>query len=675
MKLTIKKHCVEECSDDNPVLSGLSPLQKELLINAAKIRIAHAPTGAGKSYAFQQLLKDKTDKKRILFIVPTRRLAQNIANGIKRDLKGIEKTLRVWTSDQTEQLKEENKKAHIERLKEVDLIDGSRLQGEIIITVPEVISQLILRRRLEKDQNDKSIFNLLYSFHHIVFDEFHTIDERGFGLAGTFAKLISMQEYDNHAQLSFLSATPLDISKVLINLGIPTGHFTVLKDKLTEKGRVIHGDVCLEFNESSNMVDTLRLHIDKILKEINNNRQVVIIYNSLADLKHDCEEKIPALFAQYNIKIEDCLSINSLDDSKKSTNIKGQLAVGRMQDPSKFKILIATSSVEMGVTFEANLLFMESGFKPMNFLQRYGRAARGDHTGHVIVNWNKESTQYLYWFQQLLAWVNTKNEQYCEITELSQQLSQGLNEQFAPPNLEDCLDAENEEIEEGNIVFGVLGNRAIYITGLYWYVLLNNSLISKSKEHRKIISTFKEGFPEQSPPKSFLNITKYLKKLKEAQKDPECQIIAKACNKWHDLFIEQVKILRDIEPKITVNANNVQQEISYSWLERETSILDYAYASQDTEGTIILNVPNDFNTYLLEKRQYVAKRKTVYFPHSHHSIVLEDRGMIGLMRDWVNEFYENDIYDLSEHKGMQAARRLVLCTGIIPSDYEPLDSN
>ena len=87
MKLTIKKHSVARLD------SGLSPLQQNLLEHPAPIRLADAPTGAGKTYAFQQGLLHKS--QRILFIVPTRRLAQNIAGGLVNDFMKAGRTAAI----------------------------------------------------------------------------------------------------------------------------------------------------------------------------------------------------------------------------------------------------------------------------------------------------------------------------------------------------------------------------------------------------------------------------------------------------------------------------------------------------------------------------------------------------------------------------------------------------
>ena len=78
MAVTIAKHSVAQREED-----GLSPLQYDLIHEPRRVRIADAPTGAGKTYAFQKAL---LNEQRVLFIVPTRRLAQNIVGGLVNDL-------------------------------------------------------------------------------------------------------------------------------------------------------------------------------------------------------------------------------------------------------------------------------------------------------------------------------------------------------------------------------------------------------------------------------------------------------------------------------------------------------------------------------------------------------------------------------------------------------------
>ena len=56
--------------------SGMSPMQERLLRAERYVRLVSAPTGAGKSYAFMRGVLD--EDAHVLFIVPTRRLLQNL---------------------------------------------------------------------------------------------------------------------------------------------------------------------------------------------------------------------------------------------------------------------------------------------------------------------------------------------------------------------------------------------------------------------------------------------------------------------------------------------------------------------------------------------------------------------------------------------------------------------
>jgi ATP-dependent helicase YprA (DUF1998 family) len=410
MELTIKRHCVAVLEN------GLSPLQQQLLNEPKRVRIVDAPTGAGKTYAF---IKALLQGSRILFIVPTRRLAQNIAASVINDLIKAgwsstlaEQKLAVWSSDQTAILREQGVD-HIRglRVRQIQQL-SPRLQGEseMIVAVPEVVSQLLLRGHpehpqtgLDKGQAGFGVLDVLEYFDHIVFDEFHTIESRGFGLAALFAKLASVTTEVNttgygRAKVSLLSATPLNIKPTLQALGVPDIEIAELKEALTDgaNDRALHGDVRLVLQEHSTMPALVAEYLNAIQTAVQQDQQVVLIYNALADLRRD----LPTLLAQFHslgIPANQVLVINSIDDSTQQSHQRYQS--GRQQNPDAFTILIATASVEMGVTFRAaNLMLMESGFAPMNFLQRYGRAARRGADGLVAVRLDNASLErYPFW--------------------------------------------------------------------------------------------------------------------------------------------------------------------------------------------------------------------------------------------------------------------------------------
>ena len=190
------------------------------------------------------------------------------------------------------------------------------------------------------------MFDILTAFDHIVFDEFHTISPRGFGLAGLFAKLVS--EYAGaRAKVSFLSATPIDIKPVLKRLDIAESWIVEIEEKLTPKGRAVHGDVHLLFCQTDGMPSLLYENADLIRKEREKGRQVVVIYDKLSDLQRDKPE-LEKICKKAGIESKKGLVIDSIDDSRSGRDAGGYFASGRHQNPELFEILIATASVEMG---------------------------------------------------------------------------------------------------------------------------------------------------------------------------------------------------------------------------------------------------------------------------------------------------------------------------------------
>ena len=337
MELTVLRHCVAQL--DN----GLSPLQQALIQEPKRVRIVDAPTGAGKTYAFQQAL---LWGQRILFIVPTRRLAQNIAAGLINNLvkahswatEVAERKVQIWSSDQTAILRDkgiENIRGY--RVRQLQALDGTRSGGEMIVAVPEVVSQLLHRRYLDKGQSGFSVLDVLDDFDHIVFDEFHTIEARGFGMAALFAKLASVPTAVvgtgyGVAKVSLLSATPLDIKPVILKLGVPEMQIAELHESITESGRPLHGDVKLVLASMPSMPALLAKHVNQVTEEFVQNRQVVLIYNALADLKRD----LPALIKQLKaagIPAHRVLVINSIDDSGANSQSSYGLFCGATAEP------------------------------------------------------------------------------------------------------------------------------------------------------------------------------------------------------------------------------------------------------------------------------------------------------------------------------------------------------
>lgn len=656
--LTVARHCVAQL--DN----GLSPLQHALLHEPKRVRIVDAPTGAGKTYAFQKaLLQDQ----RILFIVPTRRLAQNIAASLIDDLvvnakwqsNVAEKKVQIWSSDQTAVLREqgvENIRGY--RVRQMQALDATRSGGEMIVAVPEVVSQLLHRYRLDKGQAGFSVFDLLDDFDHIVFDEFHTIEARGFGLAALFAKLASVPTdrgttgYGG-AKVSLLSATPLDVKPTLLALGVPENQIAELHETITDTGRALHGDVRLVLESLPDMPAVLEQYLALVKEEVVKNRQVVLIYNALAALKRDMPALV-RLLKSAGIAADKVLVINSIDDSGENNRSGYGFHTGRRQNPDAFNVLIATASVEMGVTFRAaNVMLMEPGFAPMNFLQRYGRAARRGEDGTVIVRSDEDLKNRHMWLKELASWMSAHQNQQVSIRELTEVLSREAQQQFKG--------------ETGaTLYFGSLPQQAVYTSGLYWQVLLGHK---SSHKHRR-------AHLLQHHPASSKHIYVLLKQFAALEAD---DYYRESATQWHERLFTQALNLRNIGLRVKViEADGRRLQVDRVWLERETDIMTRITGQYDANDELYFQLQADLEHYLLDEKNRASRRLTVYFPHTKRTVELE--ASAGLLREWVKHLQNKRDMDAEAAwddypEAMKAAELLVSLTGLIPGNDTDLSAS
>lgn len=649
--LTIARHAVPRDPD-----TGLSPLQTWLLQEPAPVRIAAAPTGAGKSYAFQRALLAQPEGQRVLFIVPTRRLAQNLARSLIEDLSQqpgwsrtqAEHKVAIWSSDATAQLHAEGiTRVGPYRLRQFHSLDLTREGGEMVIALPESLSYLLLQRRSLAGQSDIGVWHLLNGFHHVVFDEFHSISPQGFGLAATLARIAAGGAV--LAKVSFLSATPLNIRPVLERVGIPPEAIaerteTVEEDaaiSTTTTHRVLHGDVALTLVPAATLAEMLWQWEDLIASEVQAGRQVVVIYNALIELQRQLGS-LENLADRIGLDPREVLLINSIDDSRTGPTLSTTFTVGRQQDPTRYRWLLATSSLEMGVTFNTRLLFMEPGFAPLNFLQRYGRAARGAQDGWVIVRDHASLQDKNAWFRQLGQWHQAAEGQTRSIHALTQQLTASVTRRFAV--------TRND--------FGDLPQRAAYCTGLYWRALLCHTNKGHQRERLHDLTP--------SPAKC---IYKLLKQVATLTQDPTYKPAAEA---WLARFEQATNTLRDVEAQVRIREGNHTLYARHTWLRRHTELGSYPTAIAD-DGVEELRLPpgETFNQYLLAQSRYVPRTLTVFFPHTQMAQDLPDTP--DLVTSWCKALHAGrnpgEIMAWQLHpEAMQAAEELVKITGLVPYD-------
>ena len=395
--------------------SGLSPMQERLLRSEKLVRLVSAPTGSGKSYAFMRAVLD--EGAHVLFIVPTKRLLQNLIDDAREQAhqhlrrSGVpDVAAGAWIAERMIEWSGNQAAAGNERLAATRarqlLGGGVDAGGRVIFAIPEVAVQMISGIRVT-GASAVNPFLHVRTFDHIVFDEFHTIDDRSFGLA-CLISLLAVTE--RRAKVSLLSATPIDVTAMLARMGVSANDLELIAEEVIDGhapgNRPIHGNVAVTLQECS-LRESIERRIDAIRASIEAGNTVIVIYDRLAQLKQDAALVRGSLRA-IGVSEDRILSINSIDDSARKA---GEPRRGRRYaDPREYDVLLCTSSVEVGVTFRSSLMFTEPGYNLAGFVQRVGRVARGAVDGQVIVSLPERDRSRTPWKRRIASVVEQHDE-------------------------------------------------------------------------------------------------------------------------------------------------------------------------------------------------------------------------------------------------------------------------
>jgi CRISPR-associated endonuclease/helicase Cas3 len=284
---------------------------------------------------------------------------------------------------------------------------------------------------------------------------------------------------------------------------------------------------------------------------------------------------------------------------------------------------------------------MEPGFKSLNFLQRYGRAARGDIQGHVAVRIDKNS-QKRSWFSKLRKFITKHDGKTIEIDQLTKVLTKKIRKMFRSQK-ESC--------------FGALSNRAIYTSGLFW-----NALI----EHLSM-KGYQAAHLRKLQPAPSKKIHALLAEVRKMECDP---ILGRHAKNWCNRFEEEACRLRDIGPKIRIiEPDNHILEILEEWLQKNTDILNRCPVCEGKDGYPEVYVKKKYEAYLLDKKNFIKRQVETVFPHTEYTYWL-DTGP-ELVIHWC-QYLKNDRSALDARecypKSIQAALDLVRLTGLVVSN-------
>lgn len=571
ISLTIMRHGVPTGE------TGLSPFQRRLLDDPTPIRICAAPTGAGKSYGFVRASVE--DDANVVFVVPTRRLAQNLARSLIDDLieRGLsvedaQKRLAIWTSDERAKLKDTNPDLDVGRLR-VRQMQFYELpeKGSFIIATPESLGYWLLNPPFANNGSAPSSIYELLQRDHIVFDEFHTIDPRGFGLAAAVCRIAAALSDAGHCcKVTFLSATPITIRHTLEAFEVPSEKIAEFSETIISVAganpdlRILHGDVEVTFEDSASMLALCQHHTKRIVETLERarkgqasakNRQVVILFDSLESLMLE-REKLMEHFAELGVPRTKIMHINSIDDMHISeTGERGTR--GRAADPLDAWVIFATSSVEMGVTFHADVMVTDAGFNTMSLVQRVGRVARGDVEGLVVIRIPKRAP----WFTFFLKSVHTEVAAYGPGVSVERFVEMALaKEKIAFKGTTDLHPATSKH------TFDSLPLRAVWCAAVFWAALDGRHLRRGQR-----------GSLDAMSPKKARAVQAMLREVRSG---------GRLYEKWVDAFLWQARKMRSIEGRVKVLTPKGNEIVPYSMWARNQDLRDAPTVEVGADNTL-----------------------------------------------------------------------------------------
>ncbi|WP_214083804.1 type I-D CRISPR-associated helicase Cas3' [Methanoculleus sp.] len=311
-----------------------------------------APTGAGKTYCFEHLLKEG---RKVLLLYPTNAL---IASQMKRFVDSGYSAATLSSKDL--QLRGKGRSRELW---------GLIARQEIILTNPDIFQAIIGRMYNNPEENLLDVFRL---FDYVVYDEFHAYQE--FELSGVLTQIALFQNgCFNRVILS--SATPkheiVDLLRDLVRIAekhAPPSITSIVARSITdesinEASRVRHKtNVFFHQGKILDHFDDIAQQLRDVLKRVKANEpSILLIFNTVRDsnkffrLLH---QEYPDVYA------------SSEKDNGYDTN-----QAGERPELSK-PILISTNKSEVGLDYRISMLFMEEGYNFDSFVQRFGRAAR-----------------------------------------------------------------------------------------------------------------------------------------------------------------------------------------------------------------------------------------------------------------------------------------------------------
>jgi CRISPR-associated endonuclease/helicase Cas3 len=339
---------------------------KAFLDPEIKVIFNTAMTGDGKSLsAYLPMINGKNP----IAMYPTNELINDQNKNLKKYPNITEKMYTLLhskeISDKIQNTSFENRREFIESL-------FSRYNVQAILTNPDLF-HLMMTHQYGVFGHDKKFnwqgqqlpYLIPNRFDYFIFDEFHIFEVPQIVSVINILNYIEAKKEDYNKKYIFLSATPKDsfinlLERSDMKISIIEGSYS---DKEQIGYREILQKISLEINflnQDKKTYDWLVENLDLIKNEFSNGKSKgAIIVESIALAKkifHYLKKELS------NIRVIENTGLSN-DDEKK------------LFRESEFDLVVATSTVDIGVDFKINFLIFEA-FSQGSFLQRLGRLGR-----------------------------------------------------------------------------------------------------------------------------------------------------------------------------------------------------------------------------------------------------------------------------------------------------------
>ena len=584
-------------------------MQERLLKSEKPVRLVSAPTGSGKSYAFMRAVLD--EGAHVLFIVPTKRLLQNLiedARGQAREQlrdRGLEndqvdawldERIIEWSGNQAGDGQASLSATRVRQL----LAGGAYSGGRVIFAIPEVVVGMISGIRLT-GASAVNPFLYVRTFDHVVFDEFHTIDDRSFGLACLLSLLAVTEQ---RGKVSLLSATAIDVVKMLERFGVERDQVDRIAEEVADGHppghRPVHGNVAVAVSKRS-LRELVAQNIDAVLEAVAGSRTVIVIYDSLKRLKQD-EPDMRMNLARGGVANERVLAINSIDDSERKP---GEPRRGRRyDDPRNYDVLLCTSSVEVGVTFRSTLMFTEPGHGLASFVQRVGRVSRGADDGVVIISLSDQQRTRYAWTRRIVDVVERHDE--VDVWTFISEILRDVRRHLEPTSKEAAADPESSD----NVIQFY---RRPSWRGVFWAALF---IVAVRRTKMKVQKEASARLRKIAPGAVKFVEAKISQILSVDVVNDNLRRQSQPHTRWVNALLTNALTYRDIGATVVVvDPNGTKHTVSESFLRRSTDILNRHIATDEgTERVIhLMSRPLDEEVRAFP-REAEVQRMTLYVP-------------------------------------------------------------